>query len=131
MQTATDKDRQSDIGERLILLVEKKKSASAVESVYRLVRIEFEAIRKAREELVSWREIAETCGVPGKESLMRNAFRLERSRREKKKESPAQEVPEEKQEPQAKTQKPENRKTEKKDPEVKYKSSFNIDDESD
>ncbi len=101
MQTATDKDIHSDIGKRLILLVEKEKSASAGESVYRLVRIEYEAIRKARESLLRWKEIADTCGFPGKEAQMRNAFRLERRRREKKKGEvktvPAQKIENEKQ----------------------------------
>lgn len=92
MQTTADKDIHSDIGERLISLSEKKKSASAVESVYRLVRIEYEAIRNAREVFVPWREIADTCGFPGKEAQMRNAYRLESQRREKEggKPSPAQ-----------------------------------------
>ncbi len=124
MQTATDKDIHSDIGDRLISLAEKKKSASAGKSVYYLVRIEYEAIRKARESFVPWKEIADACGFSGKEAQMRNAFRLERGRREKKGGiKPAASQPAQKTE----NQKIENGKQKKEDPEVKFRSSFNID----
>ena len=79
-----DKDRQSSISERLILLINKVKIASVSNGVYRLVRIEFEAIRTAREALVPWRDIAETCGIPGREARLRDAFMRERRRRGKK-----------------------------------------------
>jgi len=79
-----DEDRQSSISERLILLANKVKGASDSNGVYRLVRIEFEAIRTAREALVPWRDIAETCGIPGREARLRDAFMRERRRRGKK-----------------------------------------------
>ncbi len=128
MQTPTDKSRRSGIGERLISLAEKKKSASAEGSVYRLVRGEFESILLAREALVSWKEIAVSCGFPGKEAQMRNAFRLERRRREKKG-SPESNATRRKEGP-AKRAEPKAQRPENKDPEVKYKSSFNIDNDS-
>lgn len=125
---------QSEIRNRLITLVDKEKSMPLpVDSIYRMVSREFEAIAEARQNRVAWHEIAHACGFSEKENRLRDAFSKERRRREKKgkKESPAPEVrktdPVSKQESPAKTQKPENRKTEKKDPEVKYKSSFNID----
>ena len=83
-QTSEDEYSHSAISERLISLVDNKKSASVEDSVYRLVKREFESIKFARDSFVAWREIAETCGFPGKESQMRNAFRLEQLRREKK-----------------------------------------------
>ena len=83
-QTSEDEYSHSAIAERLISLVDNKKSASVEDSVYRLVKREFESIKFARDSFVAWREIAETCGFPGKESQMRNAFRLEQLRREKK-----------------------------------------------
>jgi len=83
-QTDTDGYRQSDVSKRLISLINKEKQVSAQGSVYQLVKIEFDSIAEARKSGVSWREIAEACEFSGKESQMRNAFRLENSRRTKK-----------------------------------------------
>ena len=83
MPTKTDEDRRNYISDRLVSLVDMKKTASAFGSVYRMVRVEFEGIEKAREVRIPWKEIAETCGFPGKESRIRDAYMREKRRRAK------------------------------------------------
>ena len=83
MPIKTDEDRRNYISDRLVSLVDMKKTASAFGSVYRMVRVEFEGIEKAREVRIPWKEIAETCGFPGKESRIRDAYMREKRRRAK------------------------------------------------
>lgn len=83
MPTKTDEERRNCISDRLVSLVDMKKTASAFGSVYRMVRVEFEGIEKAREVRIPWKEIAETCGFPGKESRIRDAYMREKRRRAK------------------------------------------------
>jgi len=78
-------ERQSEIRNRLITLVDKAKSAPLpADSIYRMVSREFEAIAEARQNRVAWHEIADACGFSGKENRLRDAFSKERRRREKK-----------------------------------------------
>ena len=78
-------ERHSEIRKRLISLVDKGKAAPLVtDSIYRVVAMEFEAISEARNNRVSWNEIANACGFPGKENLFCDAFSKERRPRAKK-----------------------------------------------
>jgi hypothetical protein len=80
-----DTERQGEIRNRLISLVDKAKDASLVtDSIYRVVAMEFEAISEARANRVSWNEIAKACGFSEKENRFRDAFSKERRRRAKK-----------------------------------------------
>ena len=85
MAASSGKERQSEIRNRLITLVDKAKSAPLpADSIYRMVSLEFEAISDARQNRVAWHEIAHACGFSEKENRLRDAFSKERRRREEK-----------------------------------------------
>ena len=68
----------------LIPLLKNKKTAFEDGSIMRLLRRDFDIVCKARNEGVSWAEIARAFGFEGKAAQARYAFFYERKRKEKK-----------------------------------------------
>lgn len=114
-------------------LIEKAKNDH--QSVTKEVRRNLNLVDEARQERISWSKIADALGFPGKFREVEKAYRKEKQNQKTEKKL----VVEKKPTPEVATpprligrkeeQKPSPMKTEKKDPEVKYKSSFNIDDD--
>ena len=98
----------------LISLIDKAKTAC--QSISQAVRNDLDIIGEARAVGLKWSEIADGLGFPGKDFEVRRAYSREMARREKKGGVKA-----------APVQKTGNGKQENEDPEVKFRSSFNID----
>jgi len=68
----------------LVSLIEKRKEAFEGVSLMRLIRRDFEMVEEAREAGITWAEIAEAYGHPGKTAQARYAYFYERRRRANK-----------------------------------------------
>ncbi|WP_156182915.1 hypothetical protein [Leptospirillum sp. Group II 'CF-1'] len=84
MQTKSNGFKPKENESPLVSLIEKRKEAFEGVSLMRLIRRDFEMVEEAREAGITWAEIAEAYGHPGKTAQARYAYFYERRRRANK-----------------------------------------------
>lgn len=126
MRTITNEPQENSLN----TLIEKAKNDH--KSVTKEVRRKLNLVDEARQERIPWSKIADALGFPGKFREVEKAYRKEKqNQKTEKKIGGEKKATSEPATPsrligRKEEVKPSPMKTEKKDPEVKYKSSFNI-----